>query len=454
MEIIKKDGFKVGELIVFDSVIFVDNGKAFLVSVMNGTTLCMTSDCAGEFLREEISDDLAFILIQRGMASYRASRPVSHSGERINPTFFLIDLTKKCTLHCVYCFRELNEEAKVMDRTTLASICDELIDYCRKNGSDHISIQPWGGEPMLEFESILYIRSRFNKARMRPRIMIETNATLITPEKAKLLYENDIEIGVSIDGCAEVHDIQRPFENGSPSLKSVERGITSLRSAGYKKIRSITVVTKNTIERLDDIIRYFAFDLKLSGIKLNLMRKTDRNRILAPELDQIEKYVERLLSCMRSCFETGAEIVEQNIAQRLRNLTCRPCDNICNAHGCHGGYRMLSIDANGDVFPCELSDDYFYRIGHIGDKNFSEMVVEAIENKHEYFLPRDLEDCSGCPWFFYCRGGCRAAVKYDCGDPRKADETECLFNKALYPRLVGILLNEPDFAHYLMNGRV
>lgn len=454
MEMIKKNGFNKGDLIVFDSIIFMDAEKAFLVSVRNGTTLCMTLGCAEELIREEVSDDLAFVLIQRGMASYRASRPVSHYGDRVFPSFFLIDLTKKCSLRCVYCFRELNDVSPVMDRATLSSICDELIAYCKKINSDHITIQPWGGEPMLEFESILYIRSRFNEVGMRPKMTIETNATLITPEKAKLLYENDIEIGASIDGCAEVHDVQRPFENGAPSLKAVEKGIANLRSAGYKNIFSITVVTKNTIDHLEKIINYYAFDLKLNGIKLNLMRRTDRNRELAPEPDQIEEYVEKLISCMRTCYERKAEIIEQNIAQRLRNLTCRPCDNICNAHGCHGGYRMLSIDAKGDVFPCELSDYPSYRIGRIGDRGFREMVVETIENGHEYFLPRELDGCSDCPWLFYCRGGCRAAVKYDCGDPRKTDKTECLFNKALYPRLVGILLNDPDFARYLMNGRV
>lgn len=454
MELIKKSRFSVGELDVFDSVIFVDSEESFLVSVKNGTTLCMTTDCVKEFLRGEVSDDLAFVLIQRGMAAYRASRSVSHTDAHVFPTFFLVDLTKKCSLRCVYCFRELSEESPVMDHAVLASICDELIGYCKKINSDHVTIQPWGGEPMLEFMSILYTRSRFTEAGMHPKITIETNATLITPEKAKLLYENDIEVGVSIDGCAEVHNVQRPFENGAPSLQAVEKGISNLRSAGYKNIFSITVVTKNTIERLDDIIRYYAFELKLNGIKLNLMRKTDRNRELAPDPNQIEGYVEELISCMKNCFERKAEIIEHNISQRLRNLTCRPCDNICNAHGCHGGYRMLSIDAKGDVYPCELSDDPSYRIGHIGDKGFVEMVVEAIENRHEYFLPRELDGCSECPWFFYCRGGCRAAVKYDCGDPRKVDKTECLFNKALYPRLVSILLNEPDFAQYLLNGRV
>jgi hypothetical protein len=34
------------------------------------------------------------------------------------------------------------------------------------------------------------------------------------------------------------------------------------------------------------------------------------------------------------------------------------------------------------------------------------------------------------------------------------DETECAFNNAVYPRLVDIILNEPKFAYYLIDGRI
>ena len=284
--------------------------------------------------------------------------------------------------------------------------------------------------------------------------MIETNATLITPEVAHILKESEVEVGISVDGNTLVHNEQRPFADGRPSLLCVENGISNLRSAGYKNIFSITVVTKNTLNNLDAIISYFSQELCLSSIKLNLMRKTERNRNLALDLEEIEVYVDRLLACMHKCYEQHLCILEQNISQRLSNLLFRPCNNICNAHGCHGGYRMLSIDACGGVYPCELSDDPSYQLGQVGNGDFIDMIKNAISNGHEYFSSREIEGCKGCPWFFYCQGGCRAAVKYDCGNPRRIDITECMFNRALYPRLVQIVLCDPTFANYLQNGEV
>ena len=146
--------------------------------------------------------------------------------------------------------------------------------------------------------------------------------------------------------------------------------------------------------------------------------------------------------------------MEQNIAQRLLNLVHRPDNNICNAHGCHGGYRMLSFDSLGKIFPCELSDFPDYCIGSVKDHDLRGMVEKAIESGHEYFRPKDQSECKDCPWRYFCRGGCRSAAKFACGDPSRLDTTECAFNKALYPRLVAILLQDRGFAEYLQSGDV
>ena len=72
-------------------------------------------------------------------------------------------------------------------------ICQELINYWKNNPSFHLSIQPWGGEPLLEYPLILKIRENFKAAGLDPEIVIETNATLITSDIAKGLYKNNIK---------------------------------------------------------------------------------------------------------------------------------------------------------------------------------------------------------------------------------------------------------------------
>lgn len=427
-------------------------GLTLLICPDQGTTLALSKKDSVALADHCISNDLAFLLVQRGIAQHESSRPVSKLTEQIAPTFFLVDLTKSCNFACAYCFREPTETKKRITPAMLTQICDSLIRYAKTHTERKLSIQAWGGEPLMELSSIVEIRHRFSEANLSPEIVIETNAALITPETANVLFQNNILVGVSIDGVAAVHDLQRPTQTGAPSLALVVKGIQNLRAAGYQNFGTITVVTKNTLEHLHEILDYFACTMQLPNIKFNLMRKNDRNRELAISLDEIDGYVESLLTELRQLYSQGISIVEQNIAQRMANLLFRPNNNICNANGCHGGYKMLSIDATGGVYPCELSDYPDYRIGEASDGDFDNMVGKAISQIHEYFQKRNYSLCQDCPWWYYCRGGCRSAAKYDKGSPLEIDQTECQFNRALYPRLVEILLTDPSYGQYLMNG--
>ena len=445
-------GYTTGKLTVHNSMVFFAGENCLILRPDTGTTLAMREREGKSFMNREITANTTFLLVQRALADYDESRPLADDSECALPSFFLIDLTKACNMACTYCFRKLDEQHTSMTQDRLAEICDALIHYWKAHPHLHITIQPWGGEPLLAMFAVTEIRKRFRDAELYPQIVIETNATLITHEVARCLYEGDVEVGISIDGHAQVHDIQRPMANGERSLHLVERGIANLRKAGYGDFGTITVVTQNTLAHLAEVICYFSKKLGLRNIKFNLMRKTADNGHLAIHPMQIDGYVQMLLGCLHDLYKQGIELVEQNVAQRIANLVCRPNNNICNACGCCGGYRMLSIDSEGYVYPCELSDYADYRLGRVGMADFSDMVMSSIAAQHEYLQERHIPSCTECAWRYFCRGGCRSAAKYASGSPLGIDETECRLNQSLYPRLVELLLTDPPFAQYLLVG--
>ena len=172
------------------------------------------------------------------------------------------------------------------------------------------------------------IKSIQVKAGLDPEIVIETNATLITSDIAKGLYKNNIKIGISIDGCDSVQNDQRPYTNGKASFDDVKNGICHLRKAGYNDFGTITVVTRNTINNLKNILQCFTDELGLTSIKFNLMRKNSRNADLSIAIEEIVDYVVLLLSEMKKLYTKGVRLVEQNISQRMANLLYRPNNNI------------------------------------------------------------------------------------------------------------------------------
>lgn len=452
IDIINIPGFISNELYLRRCYALCKGYKCMLICCETGTTLCLEREMLDFLIKQDIPDDLILLLVQRGFADYQNSRKLSCAFECVKPEFFLVDMTKSCNLKCKYCFREDVGGKSHISAEMIDKICDSLASYWKSDPALRLTIQPWGGEPLLEYPLILRLRKNFDEEGLTPEIVIETNATLITREMAENLYRNNIKIGVSIDGSVAVQNIQRPYSGGKGSFDDVKRGIQYLREAGYKNIGTISVVTQNTLDYLDDIFACFTEELQLTSIKFNLMRKNDNNVDLAIPLDKIDAYVEKLLGSIRLLYNNGINIIEQNISQRMLNLLYRPNNNICNAYGCHGGYRMLSISMNGKVYPCELTDYDEFSIGDLNSGDFKVMAENAINACNEYFAKRKLDKCNDCPWLYYCRGGCRSSVKYSKNNTFEIDDTECAFNRAIYPRLVDIILSNLDYADYLMKG--
>ena len=443
--------FKIRTLHIF----YADNG-CLVVDPHRGTTLRTDKKVADDLINNRITDDLAFVLIQRGMSEYETGRPFKEETKESLPGFFLVDMTKNCNLGCIYCFRSLEKEHKTVTVEMLQTICSTIASYSKKYPELKISIQAWGGEPLLELDKIVLMRKIFDDLGMHPDISIETNGTLINRNTASLLIENDIHVGISIDGDALLQDLQRPKRNGAGSYKEVRQGIEALREAGIHDIGSITVVTRNTAARIDEITDHLAKELNIRNLKFNIMRTNDRNREYAISEEQIGAYLDSLLGKLKDLYASGIGACEDNISQRIKNLCFRPNDNICDACGCQGGYRMLSIDSEGYVYPCEMTDIHEFRMGNISEEeetDFSELVTKAVDNKNPYFMDRDPGECENCTWQYFCRGGCKSAAYYDKGTVRAIDHFQCRFNRELYPRLVEIIIDDPDFALYLLNGK-
>lgn len=444
------EGWSENGLAVKPLMAYSSNDHHMLLNPECGSTVLINSDLMDMVLKKNLTEDVAFLLIQRGMASYDESRQPFCVEHPKYPHFFMLDLTQNCNLNCRYCFRELSKNAVYMTNDMLLKICEKLAEYWRRHPENRLHIQAWGGEPLLRLEQIEMMRQFFDERGMDPNIEIETNGTLINDRTAEKLRSLRIHVGVSVDGDPAVQNVQRPDMGGNPTSERIEAGIRSLRKYYGDEFGSITVVTRNTAERLHEILDYFINVLHLTGIKFNPLRETGKGDQLSLSEEELAAFVKELLEALVQYIKAGVKIIEQNISQRLRNIVYRPCDNICNACGCQGGFAMVTIDHNGDVFPCEMSDFEDMKIGNIQTETIEEMVSALDEGSNRYFAARKFEQCKECPWRFYCRGGCKSAVIFAAGSTQAIDETECIINRTLYPLLIELLLKEPDIARKLM----
>lgn len=406
----------------------------------NGCIILLEDDLVRCLEAASPSPALQFKLVQHGLAM--APGKVMFGCEKeLKPEYFIIDLTKKCNFDCVYCFRDL-DNADTISTDLLDDILNYITSFCNENQIRQIGLQMWGGEPIFALEHIEHVVSFFKNCSIKAAIDIETNASIISYDIAEKLFRWNIHIGVSLDGTPRLHDIQRRFRSGEPTSQQVEEGIRNLKKFYGDELGGITVVTKYNYRYIREMLDYYIVDLGLKNMKFNIVRDNANagENALGISEDEVIVFANELLDYLQAYRMMGISFSEGNVELRAENILRRTGRSCCISHGCQGGKKIISFDQEGNIFPCEMTDFLEEKIGSIYDgANLTDQISKAV-HKNRFFLPKKDVRCDGCPWWYFCQGGCSSRNRY-LGRDGEIDTTECALNRTIYPRLVEWILN-------------
>lgn len=438
--------------------VFYGQNRNFLLN-REGYSVLLDNELVEKIKNHNIDDELGVILIQHRMIKLRTEQSVLEEPVcDIHPVYFMIDLTNRCNMACKYCLREgedtLND--KTMSEETLLKVCDYILEYCRSSDEEKITIQPWGGEPLLEKEKIFRIQDYLQKNGINPCISIETNGLLLDDSTIDELYKRNIWTSVSIDGPQQIHDNQRVFHNGRPTHSIVEKNLCRLRDKYDGQVSVIATITKESCKYVRDIIYYLITELNIENIKLNFVHKSSftDNDELCMDASEIAQCTEDIFNTFMELARKGYKVGDYNIYTKMMNLLYNPKTDVCICDGCHGGRRMITFNYKGEIFPCDLTDYPEECLGNIEkDKNLVNTVKKAMDT-HAYFSEKKGYSCSSCPWYCYCRGGCTVHVKTQGLKPPAVDGIECASNRKLYPLMVDWILNHKEDVNIFLQEEV
>jgi uncharacterized protein len=138
-----------------------------------------------------------------------------------------------CNLRCKYCYAAPFAKPKI--KTIPLDILETAIRKTFEFQND-IFFTWHGGEPMVPgldfYESVVEIMNKYKTPKHIVRNMIQTNATLITPEFADFFVKNNFIPSVSIDGPEYIHNKNRIKFGGDGSFDMVMAGVKNLRNVG------------------------------------------------------------------------------------------------------------------------------------------------------------------------------------------------------------------------------
>ena len=165
-----------------------------------------------------------------------------------------IELTQRCNLRCPYCYLGQVKAAGTIGEDVLDN-CIELLDKFGKHSVEKpLTVNFYGGEPLLAFDRIRYFVENVTVAvpngRIPYRYTALSNGTIADEPIIAYCREHKISVQRSLDGCPEAMAICR----GPDALQQYTQG--SAAWGDFKRTRRTTVLPETAKYLVDDLL-YF-----------------------------------------------------------------------------------------------------------------------------------------------------------------------------------------------------
>lgn len=344
-------------------------------------------------------------------------------------TLYLI-LTAKCNLACRYCVVEPyhnNCIVQSMDKSVMEKSLDLFSKTIRKNSAECAQVVFYGGEPLLTFDLIKHAIDYCKKLGIRATFSLITNGTCIDARIANYIYQNHIQVSISLDGPANLNDINRVFRNdGSGSYSRAIEGLHCLVAGGNNVGVSLTIT--NDIFQNESMIIDWINDLPIVGVYCNLLHTKD---VLDESLSQL--YKESAGFCGK--INNTAKVNEGRFQRRLSSfLRSDFIFSDCAAVG----MNQVAIEPNGDIYICHCVRNR-PALGNINTiDSFEKLLPSAHQNAWYSFSPIEHLECLTCPGISICGGGCGGIRTNNTNSGWKKDIPFCHYTL----RMIDLILSD------------
>lgn len=314
-------------------------------------------------------------------------------------------MTEMCNLACKYCYVKDNPLA--ISYEVLDAVIERAEEILKNDPRIQLNIDIFGGEPLIELEKVKYfienskrLYSKYN----RVRVIIFTNAVLLTEDLVKYIKDNDhVKFNFSLDGCKECHDSARVFKDGSGSYDVVRNNINMVADIfGYDRnqVGGKFVISPLNMKYLMQTCRE---GLNNGANRLSIALQRD-DVWSEDDIVEYEKIITEL-----------AEFYIKNIDKGLwYDIFSIPILDYKykSRRYCSSGDSHYAVAPNGDLYPCQrfYNNRSGYRIGTIFT-GIDENLHSSILFKH-FTVENNIIDCKKCDTFdnFNCLGQCIAAA--------------------------------------------
>ena len=343
-----------------------------------------------------------------------------------------------CNINCDYCYLPSRTETHRMDRETIRAVVKGI--FSTDLVKESLTFLWHAGEPMAV--PLSWYRDAFEiiRAEAPPGLQIchsfQSNGTLIDENWCRFIKEEKIELGLSIDGPAHIHDAHRKTRGGEGTHGRAMRGVQLLRERDIDFF-VIAVVSKDSLGLADEIYDFF-MDNGITHFGLNIEEEEDfhvKSSLKACRKEEIEQFFLRMYERMKAS-EGGVRIREFDIAiQRILSHRVAPSVNFVYENEQTRPFGILSVDYKGNfaTFSPEMLGVTTSQYGPFSFGSFHGGGIEDAVTGGNFLaalndIKSGVERCrQECAYFNLCGGGAPANKYFENGSFDSTETSYCRY---------------------------
>lgn len=333
-----------------------------------------------------------------------------------NISTLIVKVTHRCNLDCHYCYENITKQGQDMPLQTFKDLADIALSQSRQS---RITFLFHGGEPTLlpndwYDQAINYARQKAQQLGKEARFSMQTNLLGLNPNKIALFQRHNIELGISLDGPAQLQSTMRGGED------KVFQHFKQIQSLGIRAGVLVTINHSN-YQHFFTICDWLVREANIKTFKANVVTPVGRGYDIPPLA--AENIFEAQHAILQYMLQTeGRSLLEDNIMVELQRFFESPLQqqnrprSLCHEQRCGAGESVLGVTPQGDLLPCGRFtwDEQAHYIGSLHDDLHSQPdKLQQFHDKLQRFhdlVPQSWYDCAQCPAKNVCGFGCQAFI--------------------------------------------
>ncbi|SDF56217.1 cyclophane-forming radical SAM/SPASM peptide maturase GrrM/OscB [Sulfitobacter delicatus] len=345
----------------------------------------------------------------------------------------MVQSTRFCNINCSYCYLPFRTDKSRFDVALFKPLFENLkrADLL----GEQLTILWHAGEPLAlpadYYREAFQALKEFCPKTVRLDHHLQTNAMLINDDHIALFQDWNVQIGVSIDGPAWLHDQNRMTRSGKGSHAKALAGVKKLQEANIP-FTCIAVLTAPALNHADELYDFFK-SLGCYNVGFNIDEEESINETSTMRGKTIE-----------SAYKTFLKQIYRRIRADRNPLRVREFDNVSQSIGSwfdreapncteSNALSILSVDAEGNLYTFSpefvdvVSEHYNdFKIGHVSDIVFEKLY----ETEPFASLNRDIKEgiynCKQtCGYFDTCGGGVPSNKYFELGNLAGTETNFC-----------------------------